>query len=175
MHIFLLKRAYYICVIALFDQTAVPAINNSSKRCCSDFLSLLKQYILFNCGKKHGLYLGDGSEDLLQNGVGLSFLWPVGLDFQPQCTWPCNKPKTTNNKECFIRFISCNINACQLNAEGLTGCIKNQYSKGTSEVKAQRAVKEILLCAITADVFPNLQSRRVKPHRPAVRIWLFCS
>lgn len=37
-------------------------------------------------------HLGYSSEDLLQDGVGLCFLWPVGLDLQAHRTWLCNKP-----------------------------------------------------------------------------------
>lgn len=54
----------------------------------------------FHCGGTNVLrwrdrnmhHLGYSSENFLQDGVGLCFLWPVGLDLQAHGTWSGNKP-----------------------------------------------------------------------------------
>ena len=52
---------------------------------CSTNYTCIREY-------KHMHHLGYSSENLLENSVGLCFLWPVGLDLQAHRTWSCNKP-----------------------------------------------------------------------------------
>lgn len=47
---------------------------------------------------KHWLHLGYGGENLLQDGVRLGFLRPVGLDLQAHGTWSGNEPAKTRSK-----------------------------------------------------------------------------
>lgn len=47
-------------------------------------------------------HLGYSSENLLEDSVGLCFLWPVGLDLQAHRTWSCNKPASNTSGQHYM-------------------------------------------------------------------------
>jgi hypothetical protein len=67
----------------------------STKKCKQ---KMETQELFFIC-----IYLGDSSEHLLQNGIGLGFLWSIGLYLETQGTWSGNKP-TKNLKKTISEY-----------------------------------------------------------------------